>query len=185
VAAFRCKAKYSVCPSLKWLLEVVRAASRPAPSRRERAASVVLAVGGNASVANIAGAVVSQPTELWWHSSGVITLLSLSPPSVFKGIYRRPQQRSRPSEEHLPAPGSPSPASRALPACCFKAKLLLFQLPKLRGAGVPRAPRQRPGPARRAEQQWGSSALTLLSLPSGLRSGGFSSHCSDSGICFL
>lgn len=46
---------------------------------------MVLAVGGNASIANISGAVVSQPTELWWHFSGVITWSSLFPTLCFQG----------------------------------------------------------------------------------------------------
>lgn len=84
MAAFLRKAKHrGVCPSLKWLLAAVRAAPRPARARWERAASAVLVAGGSASTAGIAGAAVSQPTELRWHCAGVTASPPVSPPSLF------------------------------------------------------------------------------------------------------
>lgn len=86
MAAFPCKAKQE-CLSLP---EVAAGSGvscfPPCPEPRERAATVVPAVGGNARIAKTSGAAVSQPTRLWGHFSGVIPLPSISPPSVFKGI---------------------------------------------------------------------------------------------------
>lgn len=144
----------------------------------------LLRQGGNASVGNISGAVVSQPAKPWWHFSGVIPLPAVSPPSVFKGIQRWPRRSSRQSEELLPARGSPvsCPFTRALLVQSKAASLSTCKAEERQSAlSFPAASRA----SEACEQHQGSSALTLLRLVSGLWSRGFSSHGSDSGICFL
>lgn len=139
----------------------------PEPSR-ERAASVVLAaVGGKCQYwQHLWGCGVAASRAVvaffWCYS-----IACCIPPSVFKGIQRWLRQSSRQSEELLPARGSPAscPSTRALLVQSKAPSLSTAKAEQNRSAlSFPAAPRA----GEVCEQHRGSSALTLLSLASGL-----------------
>lgn len=101
---------------------------------------MVLAVGGNASIAEISGAAVSQLTELWWHFSAGVTLPSVSPPFCFQGnLSAAPAEEPtvRGTSLHAAAPALLAASSREL---CLLVQSKAASLSASKAEGSRRAP---------------------------------------------